>query len=87
VTLHIPLSPEAEARLVEHAAAAGQDITEFVLEEFEERLAVTDASPTNGENMAPNQWIVELDAWVASHRQLDHHVDDSRESIYAGRGE
>jgi hypothetical protein len=33
------------------------------------------------------QWIAELRAWISTHAQLPHEADDSRESIYEGRGE
>jgi hypothetical protein len=33
------------------------------------------------------QWIKDLREWAASHPPVTHFVDDSRESIYEGRGE
>ncbi len=33
------------------------------------------------------EWAKALRDWAASHERVDHFVDDSRESIYAGRGE
>jgi hypothetical protein len=41
-----------------------------------------DAAPRDAD-----AWIAELRAWAASHRPIAGTVDDSRESIYAGRGE
>ncbi|WP_197527193.1 hypothetical protein [Pirellulimonas nuda] len=32
-------------------------------------------------------WVAELKEWVANRPGVDHFVDDSRESIYQGRGE
>jgi hypothetical protein len=37
--------------------------------------------------MSSEQWIAELRAWIASHPRLPYEADDSRESIYEGRGE
>lgn len=39
-------------------------------------------TPTSAE-----QWIAEFRAWIASHPRLPYEADDSRESIYEGRGE
>jgi hypothetical protein len=37
--------------------------------------------------LTPEEWIKEHTAWVNSHPPVTTFVDDSRESIYAGRGE
>ena len=37
--------------------------------------------------LTPDEWIKEHTAWVNSHPPVTTFVDDSRESIYAGRGE
>lgn len=83
MTLQIPLSPETEARLRERAAAAGKDLTTFVLDAVEEIAAADDGA---GE-LSATEWSQQWHAWAASHRTLDRPADDSRESIYAGRGE
>lgn len=36
---------------------------------------------------APEQWVRQLQAWVDKHPSRPATIDDSRESIYAGRGE
>lgn len=41
----------------------------------------------NREPTSAEQWIAELRAWIASHPRLPYEADDSRESIYEGRGE
>lgn len=43
--------------------------------------------PNGPQTLPADKWIEEVRSWAASHRRLDHHVDDSRESTYAGRGE
>jgi Arc/MetJ-type ribon-helix-helix transcriptional regulator len=35
----------------------------------------------------PDQWALRLKAWVDAHPSRQLTIDDSRESIYAGRGE
>lgn len=87
--LNIPLSPEKEARLRELAAAAGKDVTEYVLEVVEEDLALAEPFPQVGTESPQKhqQWESDLDAWASSHPRLHSIADDSRESIYAGRGE
>jgi hypothetical protein len=46
--------------------------------------AITDQQPAE---MPYAQWAAEFQAWTASHKPVCHFVDDSRESIYAGRDE
>lgn len=36
---------------------------------------------------SPDQWALRLQAWVDAHPSCPLTIDDSRESIYAGRGE
>jgi hypothetical protein len=87
MTLEIPLSLRAEAKLRERAAAVGKDLATFVREAVEE-MTLTGAPPdTAKEALGPEKWSEEWRAWAAGHRKHDHPVDDSRESIYAGRGE
>lgn len=37
--------------------------------------------------LTPEEWIKDLREWSDSHPPVTHFVDDSRESIYEGRGE
>jgi uncharacterized protein (DUF1778 family) len=86
MTLELQLSSEAEAKIREQAAAAGQDIAAFVLQAVTEKLADTEShavSPTQNDN----NWHEQLRALIDLHPVVTHFVDDSRESIYAGRGE
>lgn len=87
MTLHIPLSPATEAKLRERAAATGKDLTMLVLEAVEAITGETNGDTAPNGSMTANQWSAEWRAWAAGHKTLDHMVDDSRESIYAGRGE
>ena len=45
----------------------------------------------NGRNgtdaLTATEWCERFETWAAGHRQLPQEADDSRESIYSGRGE
>ena len=87
--LNIPQSPDKEAKLRERAAAAGKDVAEYVLGVVEEDLAMAEPAALLQADTPLNtdQWMKEFSAWVASHPRLNYLADDSRDSIYAGRGE
>jgi hypothetical protein len=79
VTLDLP--PETERTLRAKAAQSGQ-----TLEEYLEALASA-AISTRPAALSADDWVVQFRAWVASHERLPVLADDSRESIYEGRGE
>jgi len=90
MSLNIQLTPEVEAKLRARAEAEGKDPAAFALEAVTEKLAGPNGS---GSHAAAHD---RLDAWerfVTEMRQHaknlppHHFVDDSRESIYEGRGE
>jgi hypothetical protein len=83
--LNLELKPEVEAKLLEHAARQGKDPRAFALEAIEEKLSAETTSPA----MLPvAAWHAKLDALLDSlPRSEATRVDDSRESIYGGRGE
>jgi len=87
MSITIELSKTTEARLREQAVAKGVDITGYASELLER--AVSQASPTTSGKGSLEAW----DNFVASMRDwgkklpAGHFVDDSRESIYEGRGE
>ena len=88
-TLSISLPPETEARLRERAAVAGKDLETYVVDALREKVApdvVSGAVPSAAAGSI-DAWLARFDAWAASHPRLGHDIDDSRESIYAGRGE
>ena len=82
----VNLSPEIESKVRERAAASGQDVEAFVLQAIAEKLADADshASPAS---RSQEEWKKKLQALIDLHPVVTHFVDDSRESIYAGRGE
>ena len=87
--LILNLPPETEAKLKEHAAAVGKPPEEVALRALEAHLAAS--APPKGHRqrrkLTPEEWAADLEKWAESHRRLEHEADDSRESIYSGRGE
>lgn len=86
MTLELQLTSEAEAKIREQAAAAGQDVAAFVLQAVTEKLADAEARPA-GISQNGKEWPEQLRALIDLHPVVTHFVDDSRESIYAGRVE
>jgi predicted transcriptional regulator len=84
MTLTLSFPPDVEARLRQQAAALGKDVETVVREAVEAKLAEIVAGIPS---IPTDRWQAEFDAWVAGHDPVSHTVDDSRESIYAGRGE
>jgi len=80
----LQLSPETEAKLLQQAVRVGKPPEELAMKALEEQLAAE--SPVL-ETQTAQQWIADFHRWAESHRQLPHEADDSRDSIYAGRGE
>ena len=86
MTLELQLSSETESKIREQAAAAGQDVAAFVLQAVTEKLADTESQhPILSQD--EDEWLNKLRAAIARHPVVTHFVDDSRESIYSGRGE
>jgi hypothetical protein len=84
MTLELHLSPEIETRLFAQAALTGRAPEALALEALEEKLSDQAAvRPDQG----PAEWRAQLAAWIGLHPIVDHFVDDSRDSIYEGRGE
>ena len=90
-TVNLPLA--VEQRLKGKAARSGLTLEEYLL-----RLAVREAEAPEPAAAGPAicyppgyasraDWSKALREWAASHPRVDHFVDDSRESIYEGRGE
>jgi hypothetical protein len=83
VSIHIPA--EIESALLQRASATGKDVATIVRDYVVERLA-EDAPPpvTIGSHQ---EFTNRLRQVIAMHPISNGTVDDSRESIYAGRGE
>jgi hypothetical protein len=86
MNLQVNLPKALEIALKAQATAAGKDVESFVLETLE--LAV--GQGTNGETTATlshEQFRERLQQVIDLHPRGNASMDDSRESIYAGRGE
>jgi hypothetical protein len=84
MTLTLSFPPEIEKKLLERAAATGKDLASVIREAVEEKLI---SSSGAGALKTTQQWEAEFNAWVSGRKVISHFVDDSRESIYSGRGE
>jgi plasmid stability protein len=83
MTVSINLPAEIENVLRLRAAAAGQDLESFVQRVVVETVNEgVESAPRKGTSA---EFAKRLDAWTALHPVLDHAIDDSRESLYAGR--
>jgi hypothetical protein len=86
------LPPEKEARLIAAAQAKGLSTDALVREALDRILA--DAPAPAGtprslqDELTPEEWVQQLDAWVDSHDRTTPLLSDeaiSRESIYPDR--
>ena len=84
MNVNFDLPDEFENVLSRRAATAGTDLATFVRQVVTESLI--DADEDQPRTISPAEFSRRLDSWIALHPVLDHPIDDSRESIYAGRG-
>ena len=85
VSIHFP--DEIEHALRRRASAVGQDITTFVTKIVTEKLESVPA-PARRCRISHETFAKRLESWIKRHHPVTTHmVDDSRESIYEGRGE
>ncbi len=83
VSINIPA--EIETTLLRRAAATGKDVETIVKEFVVERLA--EESHPQSRVASHDEFMAKLDAIIDLHPMSNGSVNDSRESIYAGRGE
>lgn len=86
MTLHITLPPELEHAVRERALHAGLDVETFLTNVVKDELADDLATPRK-RRMPHEEFQARLRKIIERHPISQHVVDDSRESIYAGRGE
>jgi hypothetical protein len=82
----IELKPEVEMQVLVQAATQGVSVESFLASVIESNLPVEDPEPFY-KTASPEEWSRAFSEWAASHSAIPTHVDDSRESIYEGRGE
>ncbi|QDT56618.1 hypothetical protein Pan44_46750 [Caulifigura coniformis] len=86
MTLILSLPDNLEDQLRARAAAAGQDVEAFVQQVVADSLAQVELKESVVSKLSVD-FARRVEAWIGLHPVLDHAVDDSRESIYAGRDE
>jgi hypothetical protein len=89
MTITISVSPQAETKLREAAAAKGTDVTQYTADLVEQALAGQSSSHTKSASESLAAWDTFVSEMIKAGQQLPPGttIDDSRESIYAGRGE
>jgi plasmid stability protein len=83
VSINFPA--EIETTLLRRAAAAGKDIETIVKEFVTERLA--EEIPPTARLASHDEFMANLHRVINLHPMSNGSMDDSRESIYSGRGE
>lgn len=84
VNLRIEVPADLELLLKERAQQAGVPVELFVLQAVTTRLAEGEMKDCAIDAEEFSLWLRQ---WADRFPKLEHSVDDSRESIYAGRGE
>jgi chromosomal replication initiation ATPase DnaA len=76
----IEVDEETAALLSERARAAGKSVAEYLRE-------VTGSSKPTRRPLTIEERRAAMEEWINSHESRNPNMDDSRESIYEGRGE
>jgi post-segregation antitoxin (ccd killing protein) len=89
MTLQINLPVAIETALLARAAAEGIDVSTFVTEAVAERLATPEIETVERSHpvRSAQGFAERLQELIDLHPRTGRPVDDSRESIYEGRGE
>jgi hypothetical protein len=79
------LTPEMATKLFQRAKRAGKSPEDLALEALQDNLSVVSE---NDEPLPPGGRLADFRQWLAGHpASAVNALDDSRESIYNGRGE
>ncbi len=88
MSITIELPADIENALRQQAVKAGKTLTTLVCEILTTNLAAQGKTRHRPRRRrSPEEFARRLDLWIKLHPVLDHAIDDSRESIYEGRGE
>ncbi|MFV0444136.1 MAG: hypothetical protein ACK5Q5_11255 [Planctomycetaceae bacterium] len=85
MTTQLELPSELEIALRQRAAAVGQNVESFLWQVVDDAVDQEKSPPVQPRRV--HDLRQRLEAWAARHPVVDRPVDDSRESIYEGRGE
>jgi Arc/MetJ-type ribon-helix-helix transcriptional regulator len=85
----IDISPESQGFITELVTSGRFPSREAALEEAVRRLREEFESNRHDDAvvLSAQDWCDLFERWAASHRTLRYEADDSRDAIYAGRGE
>ena len=79
MSITLQLSPDKQAVLERLAAAAGTDVSSYVLRVVQEEIEERDEP----RKLSHEQWSRKFRAWQAKQTSHNPNFDDRRESIYA----
>ena len=85
--LTIDLPAEVEQALIRRAAAEGKDVATYVVEVVTEKVSESIPELPTSSDSTHDAFMARLRQIIAMHPRAGSTLDDSRESIYAGRGE
>ncbi len=83
--MDIQLPRNTDTWLRHRASKAGMTAREFAAMALTSQASQESIEP-NDPHLVHEDWIADLRAWSNGHPRDSHEVDDSRESIYEGRG-
>ncbi|MCI0376737.1 MAG: hypothetical protein L0215_03950 [Gemmataceae bacterium] len=88
MTVTVHLLPDTEQKLREQAAHYGKSLEEYLSHLAHDWAAANGViQPESFDKRSAPERAAAWREWVASHDSVTRVADDSRESIYAGRGE
>ncbi len=85
--MNLQLTEENETFIKEAVRNGRFGSDDAVINEALRLLRDTEEDQATDAPLAQDEWEAEFSAWARGHRTLDRPADDSRETIYSGRGE
>lgn len=82
MSITLQLSPDKQAALERLAAAAGTDLSSYVLRVVQEEIDERDDPEDSPSKLSYEQWSKKFREWQATLVSHNPNFDDSRESIY-----
>lgn len=82
----VEIKPETAELLAAQASAHGLSVDDYLRTLLARTNGEVDEMPLY-QSATPEEWVGAFREWAASHPLLQVTADDSRESIYQGRGE
>jgi Arc/MetJ-type ribon-helix-helix transcriptional regulator len=89
MTIHLPVDLEASINdeVQSGRYASADEVVALAVRSFLCQKKAGQPVPGASSQESPDQWAERLQAWVDTHPSRPIEFDDSRESVYAGRGE